>query len=61
MKANLALLRGAVVQALVISDLTAGGQMVETLVEHEIVDDNLTGAAIITRNGIRYRVTVDLA
>lgn len=60
-EANLALLRGSVIGALAAADLSADGAMVPTTVEPESDGDNWTGAAIITRSGVRYRVSVDYA
>lgn len=59
---NLALLRGNVVGVLQGVDLTAGGTIAPTTVEPEFDGEgNLTGSAIITRSGVRYRVSVDYA
>lgn len=60
-EANLALLRGNVVACLGMVDLSCGGAVLETRVEPEFDERGMTGAAIIIRNGVRYRVTVDYA
>lgn len=60
-EANLTLLRGNVLGLLATADLSCDGAVVDTVVSPEIADGNYTGAAIITRGGVRYRLTVDYA
>lgn len=60
---NLALMRGNVTGLLMKHghELDCDGAFADSDVEPEIDNDGLTGATIITRSGVKYRVSVDLA